>query len=142
MIILVVEGANVRTDEDIFDFICFIMIYYQPRIMYILLSWCLICTYYYRTIGINIPVACYLLARDGNLKIYAHILSACFVKDIDGRLPRHVALETGMKHFMGLVSFMNVIHHIHLGDIYTVTWLSIGALATMEHASDLDTINY
>ena len=62
-----------------------------------------------------------------------------FVRDKDGRLPIHIALETGMKHFIGLDTLINT-DHAHLGDLDTVTTFCPSELTAVEPTSDLDII--
>jgi hypothetical protein len=65
----------------------------------------------------------------------------CFVHDKNGRLPIHVALETGMKWSLTLSSMMNASME-HLRDVDPLTKLRPSALAALEPACDSRTINY
>jgi ankyrin repeat protein len=66
---------------------------------------------------------------------------SCFLRDDDGRLPIHVALETGMKWSSALLLIMNA-NSEHLDEVDPVTKLCTSALAAAKPASDLRTINY
>jgi hypothetical protein len=66
---------------------------------------------------------------------------SCFVRDENGRLPIHVALETGMKWSTSLLLIMNA-NSEYLGEIDPLTQFCPIALAAVEPACDLRTINY
>lgn len=66
---------------------------------------------------------------------------ASFLRDENGRLPIHVALETGMKWSTLLVSIMNA-NTLHLGEVDPMTKFCPSALAAVEPSCDLRTISY
>jgi hypothetical protein len=66
---------------------------------------------------------------------------ACFLRDDSGRLPIHVALETGMKWSSELSAIIYA-NSEHLDEVDPVTKLDSIALAVVEPASDSRTINY
>jgi hypothetical protein len=66
---------------------------------------------------------------------------SCFLRDENGRLPIHVALETGMKWSSELLSIMNA-NTEYLGEVDPVTKLCLGALAAVKPTCGLRTINY
>jgi hypothetical protein len=66
---------------------------------------------------------------------------SCFLRDENGRLPIHVALETGIKWSTSLMTIMNS-NSEHLDEIDPVTKFCPIALAAVEPSSDLRTINY
>ncbi len=66
---------------------------------------------------------------------------ACFLRDKDGRLPVHVALECGLQWSISLVSIMNT-NATYLGDVDPVTGFCLCGLAAMQPSCDLRTINY
>ncbi len=66
---------------------------------------------------------------------------SCFLRDENGRLPIHVALETGMKWSLELTAIMNG-NLEHLGEVDPVTQLCLGALAAIKPTCGLRTINY
>jgi hypothetical protein len=66
---------------------------------------------------------------------------SCFLRDENGRLPIHVALETGMKWSSELSSIMNA-NSEHLDEVDPVTKLCLGALAAVKPTCGLRTINY
>jgi hypothetical protein len=66
---------------------------------------------------------------------------SCFLRDRDGRLPIHMALERGIEWGPDLVSLINA-NMAHLDYVDPVTKLCPYALAAMRPACDLRTINY
>jgi hypothetical protein len=66
---------------------------------------------------------------------------SCLVRDENGRLPIHVALENGMQWSLALSSIMYA-NSDHLNEIDPVTKFCPIALAALEPACDLKTINY
>ncbi len=66
---------------------------------------------------------------------------ACFLRDKNGRLPIHVALNNGMIWSVDLVSIMNA-NLRFLGECDPLTTMCLGALAAAEPSCDLRTIHY
>lgn len=74
-------------------------------------------------------------------KIIENFPHSCYLRDRNGRLPVHVALETGMKWSVSLISIMHA-NLSHLSDIDPVTGFYPFVLAACEPSSDLRTINH
>jgi ankyrin repeat protein len=74
-------------------------------------------------------------------KIIENFPHSCYLRDWKGRLPVHVALETGMKWSVSLISIIHA-NSSHLGDIDPVTGFYPFVLAACEPSSDLRTINH
>ncbi len=74
-------------------------------------------------------------------KIIENFPHSCYLRDQKGRLPVHVALETGMKWSVSLISIMHA-NSNHLSDIDPVTGFYPFVLAACEPSSDLRTIDH
>lgn len=74
-------------------------------------------------------------------EILARFPHSCFLRDKDGRLPVHTALECGLQWSISLVSILNT-NSNHLGDVDPVTGFCLCGLAAMKPSCDLRTINY
>lgn len=90
---------------------------------------------------INIPILhnAIQLAPKHTEDIILYCPHSCFILDQRGRLPIHVALASGMKWSIPLVSIINA-NMQHLSEMDPVTKLCPSALAALEPACDLDTI--